>query len=59
MQYDNLCEHPTLITEQGLFTPSTESQTLTVGVCSQTRVYLQGAQQGSGGEVSDPLQLGL
>ena len=59
MQYDNLCEHPTLKTEQGLFTPSTESQTLTVGVCSQVSVYFQGPQQGSRGEVSDPLQLGL
>lgn len=38
---------------------ATERQTLTAGICSKVRVYLQDAQLRSGRQVSDPLQLGL
>ena len=38
---------------------ATERQTLTAGICSKVRVYLQDAQLRSGRQVSDPLQLGF
>lgn len=34
------------VREQGFIRPSTDSQTLTVGVCNKVRVYLQSTKQG-------------
>ena len=49
----------TLLARKGLFALSTESLTLTEGVCSKVRVYLQGAMKESEKQVSDLLHLSL